>query len=195
MKNRGEQKERGAGLIVLIIVMAFLLTVGAVLISVTGTGPRVAGNVRLQEQAFNAAEAGFDSAWNALEESFLAAGWTSFDGHYVTSPSGIDLPIDKDYFRRLNDEDLLDALDNNGDGIADDLNVIFFKNPYVLNQSGGLDARYTYTAFLIDDEAGGGDPDAGDALLICIGTVQQGNMLTTSRLEIELSIQLAGTSP
>jgi hypothetical protein len=195
MNRIGMRKDKGVGLIVLIIVMAFLLTVGVLLIFVTGTGPQVAGNVRLQDQAFNAAEAGFDDAWVAVEDFFVAAGWTSFDTHYLTIPAGIDLPVDPGYFRRLTDEELLNALDQDGDGNADDMNVIFYKVPYVLSPSGGFDPRYTYTAFLVDDEAGNVTSDPSDALLVCIGAVQQGNFLTTSRLEIELAIQLPGTTP
>jgi hypothetical protein len=67
--------------------------------------------------------------------------------------------------------------------------MIFYKVPYVTTSSGILDVRYTYTAFLIDDEAGGGDPDPFDAILVCIGTVQTGDVMTTARLEIELGVQ------
>ncbi|MFQ6038086.1 MAG: PilX N-terminal domain-containing pilus assembly protein, partial [Candidatus Aminicenantales bacterium] len=81
--------ERGSGLIVVILVMAFLVSVGVALITVTGIGSRVTGNVRAQQQAFNAAEAGFDAAWIAIEDAFLNETWTSFDGHYLTEPAGI----------------------------------------------------------------------------------------------------------
>jgi hypothetical protein len=188
------RKDRGSGLIILIIVTAFLLAIGIILLFVTGTGPVVAGNIRFQEQAFNAAEAGFDNAWAQIEGYFVS-GWSNFDGHYLTQPAGIDLPIDPGYFRKLTDEDILSLLDQDGDGNADDPNVIFYKIPYVVTPSGALDPRYTYTAFLIDDEAGGGTPDAYDALLICIGAVQIGDTITTSRLEIGLATQLPGTNP
>jgi hypothetical protein len=49
------------------------------------------------------------------------------------------------------------------------------------------------TCFLIDDEAAGGLPDASDVLLVCIGTAGTGNTMSTTRLEIELVIELAGT--
>lgn len=189
------RKDRGSGLIVLIIVTAFLLAIGIILLFVTGTGPVVAGNIRFQVQAFNAAEAGFDGAWAQIENNFIASGWTSFDGHYLTQPVGIDLPINPGYFRKLTDEEILSLLDQDGDGSADDPNVIFYKIPYVVTASGTLDPRYTYTAFLIDDEAGGGTPDANDTLLICIGAVQIGDTITTSRLEIGLASQLPGTNP
>ncbi|OGD20773.1 MAG: hypothetical protein A2Y69_15785 [Candidatus Aminicenantes bacterium RBG_13_59_9] len=186
MNRHRTGKDRGATLIILIIVIAFLLAVGILVLYITGTGPEVAGNMRLQEQAFNAAEAGFDNAWTQIEGSYVGAGWTNFEGHYITQPTGVSDPLDVSYFRKLTDEELLAAVS------ASDPNMIFYKIPYVTTQSGTLDARYTYTAFLIDDEAGGGDPDPFDALLICIGTVQTGDSVTTSRLEIGLAVQLPG---
>ena len=188
MNRRKTGKEKGATLIVLIIVIAFLLAVGILVLYITGTGPEVAGNIRLQEQAFNAAEAGFDNSWIQIEGAFIAAGWTNFEGQYITTPPGISDPslANPDYFRKLTDEEILAAVN------PTDPNMIFFKEPYVTTQSGTTDMRYTYTAFLIDDEAGGGDPDPFDALLVCIGTVQTGNVMTTARLEIELAVQLPG---
>jgi hypothetical protein len=59
---------------------------------------------------------------------------------------------------------------------------------------GVLDTRYTYTAFLIDDEAAGGAPEPGDALLVCIGSFTFGSAVITSRLEIELAVELPGAS-
>jgi hypothetical protein len=187
MNRQNTGKESGVTLIILIIVIAFLLAVGILVLYITGTGPEVAGNIRLQEEAFNAAEAGFDNAWTQIEGSFVGAGWTNFEGHYITIPTGVGDPLDANYFRKLTDEEILAAIS------AGDPNMIFYKVPFVLNQSGGLDARYTYTAFLIDDEGGGGDPDPFDTLLICIGTVQSGSTFTTARLEINLAVQLPGT--
>jgi hypothetical protein len=183
MSRKKTAKDRGATLIVLIIVIAFLLAVGILVLYITGTTTQVAGNLRLQEQAFNAAEAGFDNAWSIIEGSFVAAGWTNFDGHYITTPTGISDTQDVNYFRKLTDEELLAAVN------PSDPNMIFFKVPYVMTSSGTLDARMTYTAFLIDDEAGVGDADPFDALLVCIGAIQTGNTMTTSRLEIGLAIQ------
>ncbi len=194
MKYDNSHKDRGSGLIVLVIVTAFLLAVGLLLLYVTGAGPEVAGNLRFQQQAFNAAEAGFDNAWSALEGYFIAAGWENFDGHYLTQPTGIDLTTHENFYRKKTDEEIFTMLDPGNDGTADDPNVIFYKEPFVLNPSGGLDTRYTYTAFLIDDEVGYPDlPDAYDAVLVCIGTVQvQGRIIASSRLEIELATQLPG---
>jgi len=185
--------EQGIGLIIVILVLAFMMSVGIVLVSITSTGSKVSGNIRWQKQAFNAAEAGFDAAWLAIEDFFAGASWTSFDGHYLTTPAGIDLPLDVNYFRKKTDAELLALLDQDGDGNADDFNVIFYKVPFIPDASLGTDPQYTYTAFLIDDEAGGGSPDPGDALLICIGMVNIGETVATSRLEIGLVIELPGT--
>lgn len=188
-KTRDSGTEKGAGLIVVILVMAFLVSVGIALITVTGTGSRVAANVRAQQEAFNAAEAGFDAAWIAVEDQFLNAAWTSFEGNTLVDPTGIDIPLDVNYFRKLTDQEVFDLLDADGDGTPDYGNIIFFKQEYVPLSGGGTDPRYTYTAFLIDDEAGGGTPEPFDVLLVCIGTAGTGSSMTTSRIEAELAIQ------
>lgn len=189
-----KEPQRGAALIVVILVLAFLLTIGIVLLTVTGTGSKVAGNIRTQQQAFNAAEAGFDTSWLAIEDLFVNEAWTSFDGHYLKEPYGIDLPLDTNYFRKLTDLELLNLLDPDDDGICDYDNVIFFKQAYHLDENGVLDARYTYTAFLIDDEAGAGASDPADALMVCVGVFAMGSNVTTSRLEVGLAIELPGTT-
>ena len=189
-KQRDPGPEKGSGLIVVILVMAFLVTVGIAVITVTGVGSRVAGNIRSQHNAFNAAEAGFDAAWIAIEDSFLEEAWTSFDGHYLVDPNGIDIPLDVNYFRKLTDLELLNLLDSNDDGTPDYSNIIFFKQEFIPAQGGGTDPRYTYTTFLIDDERGGGTSDPGDALLVCIGTAGTGTTMTTSRIEVVLAVEL-----
>jgi hypothetical protein len=192
-KNTESKHKKGMGLIVVILVLAFMLTVGILLVTITGTGSKVTGNIRWQEQAFNAAEAGFDSAYLAIEDAFMMESWTSFDGHYLIDPVGIDIPLDDMYFRKKTDAEVLALLDPTGDGVPDYDNVIFYKTPYIPDGAGGFDNRYTYTVFLIDDERGGGAPDPGDALLVCIGTVQLGDTLISSRVEVELVIELPGT--
>ena len=189
-KQRNPGQEKGSGLIVVILVMAFLVTVGIAVITVTGVGSRVAGNLRTQSSAFNAAEAGFDAAWISIEDNFLTEAWTSFDGSYLVDPTGIDIPLDANYFRRLTDQEVLNLLDSNSDGTPDYSNVLFFKQEFIPAQGGGTDPRYTYTAFLIDDERGGGTSDPGDALLVCIGTAGTGSTMTTSRLEVLLAVEL-----
>lgn len=189
-KQRNPGREKGSGLIVVILVMSFLVTVGIAVITVTSVGSRVAGNLRAQHLAFNAAEAGFDAAWIAIEDSFFVETWTSFDGHYLVDPTGIDLPLDVNYFRKLTDLELFTLLDSNDDGTPDYSNIIFFKQEFIPAQGGGTDPRYTYTAFLIDDERGGGVSDPSDVLLICIGTAGTGPTMSTSRLEVVLAVEL-----
>ena len=191
-KLPASKHEKGMALIIVVIVLAFLQVVGLVLLQVTGTGPKVAGNIRTQQQAYNAAEAGFDVAWTNIEEYFGIGEWAHFEGHYVIEPSGIDNPLADNYFRRLSDIELLKLIDSDWDGEADLVNVIFCRQPYVQTES-GLDNRYRYSAFLIDDEAGGGISDPTDAILVCIGSVEIGNTITTTRLEIELVLERPGT--
>ena len=186
------KREKGMALIIVVIVLAFLQVIGLVLLQVTGTGPKVAGNIRTQQQAYNAAEAGFNVAWTNIEEYFGLGDWAHFDGHYVYEPAGIDDPQSDNYFRRLSDIEILNLIDTDWDGTSDVENVIFCRQPYVQTES-GMDNRYRYTAFLIDDEAGGGIADPSDAILVCIGTVELGNTITTTRLEIELVLERPGT--
>lgn len=191
--RRKMKKEKGVGLIIVILLLAFMLGTGMILMTITSSGSKVAGNVRSHQEAFNSAEAGFDAAWTALDEALGTAEWTSFDGHYLIEPAGIDIPQDPNYFRKLTDEEILNYIDSDGDGVSDVSNVLFCRQPFVKNESGEYDYRYTYTAFLIDDEAVVGTPDAGDALLVCIGTAGTGSTMSTSRLEIELAIKVPGT--
>jgi hypothetical protein len=176
------KREKGNSLIIVICIMGFLLVIGLVLLSVTHLGFRLTGNMRTYQQAFNAAEAGFDHAWQVIGKFLADKEWTSFEGNTVNVPEGIDLPSDSSYFRRLTDQELLEQIDAEGNG------VIFFKEPYIIKQDGSLDSRSKYTVFLIDDEAGVSTSDPGDALLVCIGTVGSGSTVITSRIEIELAI-------
>ncbi|NIO48078.1 MAG: hypothetical protein GTN73_01365 [Candidatus Aminicenantes bacterium] len=191
-KLPASKHEKGMALIIVVIVLAFLQVVGLVLLQVTGTGPKVAGNIRTQQQAYNAAEAGFDVAWTNIEEYFGIGEWAHFEGHYVVEPIGIDNPQADNYFRRLSDIELLNLIDSDWDGTSNLVNVIFCRQPYIQTES-GLDNRYRYTAFLIDDEAAVGIPDPTDAILVCIGSVEIGNTITTTRLEIELVLERPGT--
>jgi hypothetical protein len=196
-----KRAERGSGLIVIIVVIAFLLTVGVMVVTVTSTGPKVSGNVRSQEEAFNAAEAGFDASRKQMENLFSNGTWASFDGHYLVEPTGIDVPPRDGapspfYFRSLSDEELIGLIDPDGDGLPELPNTIFFQKPFTTTQLGADDLRYTYTTFLINNEAGGGASDPNDVLLVTIGVVRVGTrILATSRLEIVLAIQALGTNP
>ena len=179
---------------VVILVLAFLLGTGLMLMTVTSTGSQTAGNIRDHQEAFNAAEAGFDAAWLAIDKAFADSEWMNFDGHYVTEPAGIDLPYSLNYFRRLTDEEIMNYIDPDEDGNPDVANVIFCRQPFITRPDGTLDPDFTYTAFLIDDEAlAGVTADAADAMLVCIGIAGRGSNRSTSRLEIELVIELPGT--
>ena len=187
-------REKGIGLIIVILVLAFLASVGTALLTVTDIGNKVAGNIRWQEEAFNAAETGFDAAWALLENSFTAGGWTSFDGQYLNQPVGIDDPdITKAeslqyYFRRLTDRELLAVFAANGINQTT-TGMLYFHEPYILNAGGSMDTRYTYTVFLIDDEIGLNITDATDVLLVCIGTAGTGNNMVTARVEAVIGIE------
>jgi hypothetical protein len=83
--------------------------------------------------------------------------------------------------------------DAGGDGTADVAPLVAFRQTFALDGSGATDARLVYTAFLIDDEAGGGSADPSDVLLVVIGEVRQGSRtLASTRLEIGLSYQASG---
>lgn len=199
MKKKIE-KEKGVGLIIVILLLAFMLGTGMILMTVTSSGSKVAGNIRSHQEAFNSAEAGFDVAWNMLNDAFGSAQWTSFEGHYLKTPDGIDLPYiigegpNPNYFQRLTDEEILNIIDSDGDGMADVNSVLFCKEPYLIGQDGQYDFRYTYTAFLIDDEAlSEVTDDVGDAILVCIGTAGTGSTMSTSRIVIEVEIKVQGT--
>ena len=193
-QTQNRSSTRGISLIIIVMIMFFMLTVGIALVSLTSTGPKVAANIRSQQQAFNAAEAGFDTAWTTIEENFASGFWSSFEDHYLKDPDGIDNPSSENYyFRGLIDTEILNLIDPGGDGVADLDNVLYFQEPYITEKGGGSDSRYTYTVFLIDDEQGAGATDPADALLVCIGCVKVGNTISsTSRLEVLLNTLVPG---
>jgi hypothetical protein len=181
----------GSSLIVVILVAAFLLAVGIAVLTVTSTGPSISGNVRDQEEAFNTAEAGFDASRKAIEDRIMSGTWVSFSDHCLDVPAGIDIPFiggaeNPVYFRRHTDEEVLALIapySTNPD------KVIFYNEPFIQN-AGTDDMRYTFTAFMINDEAGGGPPDPSDVLLVCIGIKRAGTrVVATARLEIVLAMQ------
>jgi hypothetical protein len=199
MKTIGRKHEHGAGLFIVIIIAAGLAAIGITLVSLTSMGPKIAGGMRSQEEAFNAAEAGFEAARSAIENSLSLGTWPNFAGRYLVQPTGIDLPFisgaaNAAYFRRQTDAELLASFDTNGDGTPDVANLLFFNQTFALDETGQTDARLTATAFLINKQAGGGGNDANTALLVVIGAVRAGTrILATTRLEIELSCQGQGT--
>jgi hypothetical protein len=169
-RERGD--EQGVVLIIVILVLAFMFTVGLALFSVTRSGPTVAGNMRWHQMAFNAAEAGVDSALNYINEHMA-----DFYGQYRTTYNGqpgFDDPTSPSYFRRLTDEQILADIKTN----ADNYIYSFVAMPY--------DNNFTYTSFLIDGSVGGPAPDSLAAILVCIG---QGPQNTTVRLEISIGIE------
>jgi len=177
------RNERGVSLIIVILVMAFMLTVGIGLVTITSTGPGVAGNMRLQDQAFNAAEAGFDAAWTSISTTIAAGGISDFSTLYRTTYNGqpglddadVLSPNYQNYFRRLTDQELVADVARHTD------NYIFDSQPMP------DDPRFNYTCFLVNDESTRETPDHMDALLICIG---KGPRNTYSRLEITIQIQV-----
>jgi hypothetical protein len=169
-------RERGSGLIIIILIVAFMLAVGMVLLTVTGTSPQVSDSMRLQGMAFDSAEAGFNAAWVALNDSFNSAIWTSFAGHYKTTyngSAGLDDPtVPGSYFRSLTDEQIVADCAANPDP-----NTIIFNSEPLAN-----DPRCSFTVFLVSDEP----PNTvatndNDAILLCIG---RGPRNTYKRLEI-----------
>ena len=124
-RSPASKREKGMALVIVVIVLAFLQVIGLVLIQVTGTGPKVAGNIRTQQQAYNTAEAGFDVAWTEIEEYFSIGDWAHFDGHYLIEPAGIDVPQSDNYFRRLTDVELLNLIDPDKNNTPDVSTVIF----------------------------------------------------------------------
>jgi hypothetical protein len=174
-RDKDNRQERGSGLIVIIMIVAFMLAVGMLLLTVTGTSPKVSDSMRLQDMAFDAAEAGFNAAWAALNNVFLSGSeaYKSFFDHYRTQYQGnvgLDDPQSPYYFRALTDAQIVADIAN------DPTNAIF--NSVVL----ATDPRCTYTVFLINDEAPGTiAANDNDCIMVCIG---RGPRNTYKRLEI-----------
>lgn len=182
MTNQAVQhrRERGSGLIIIIIIVAFMLAVGMLLLTVTGMSPKASDNLRLQGMAFDAAEAGFNAAWVVLNDNFLNRVTTSFGGQYRTNfggATGLDDPASPNYFRGLTDEQLVAdiAADNTAANPA-----LFSSEPLA------TDARCEFTVFLVNDEAPGTiTADDNDCILVCIG---RGPRNTFKRLEIVIEV-------
>lgn len=182
---KNTSRERGSGLIVVIMVVAFMLAVGMLLLTVTGTSPKISDNIRLQGMAFDAAEAGFNAAWGVLNDNFLNIDNSNanFSSFYRTSyggnPDGLDDPTRNHYFRKLTDEQLwADCIAN-----PDPLTTTF---PMLLNWPLPTDPRCSFTVFLINDEAPGTViADDRDCIMVCIG---RGPRNTFKRLEIVIEV-------
>jgi len=182
--------QKGSSLIVVIMVAAFMLGVGGVLILLTNTGKKISSNISTQEEAFNAAEAGFELGRIVIEDNFISGNWADLDENCLRLPAGIDLPLYDNYFRKLTDEELIKVISPVSPG------VVFYDEPYIRTGSTTFDQHITFTVFLIDDEAGGALSDPSDVLMVCIGTVKSGNrIVSTSRLEVFLGVDVGGTTP
>ena len=170
--GRKAGREKGVALIIVIIVLAFMFTVGLALLSVTRSGPNVAGNMRWHQMAFNTAEAGIDTALKYISENMA-----DFYGQYRTTYSGspgLDDPASPSFFRKLTDEQILADIAANPDNYIYS-NVVMPDNN-----------NFTYTAFVVDDDGGGPTPDSTDAILVCIG---HGPQNTFVRLELTIVFQ------
>ena len=190
MRPISRQPERGSSLIAVILVVAFMLAVGVAVLTITGVSPKVSGSVRDQEEAFNTAEAGFEAARIAIEQGLLNGTITSLQDNCLKTPTGVDLPLDAQYFRRRSDVALVEALSEGTTG------VLFKDHPFIQTASGSDDMTRTYTVFLIDDEAGAAVSDPTDVLLVSIGVIRSGSrILATSRLEVLLGLENSGTTP
>ncbi|MCJ7588659.1 MAG: hypothetical protein MUQ00_12275 [Candidatus Aminicenantes bacterium] len=175
---------KGMGLIVVILVLAFLLAVGMTVISVTQTGPEVAGSVRLQQQTLETAEAGFDVAWRQLSDQFSGGLISDFSTLYRTTYNGspgLDDPLDTaNYFRRLSDKQLVDDVKARPDNeLFADVDMPG-KDPDISS-----DNWFGYTVFLINDEALG-TQDVTDCILVSIG---RGPRNSYARIEVEIALQ------
>jgi len=176
-REKSHSRERGSALIVIIMVVAFMLAVGMLLLTITGTSPKASESMRLQGMAFDAAEAGFNAAWVILNDNFLNKVYSTFNAQYRTNyggAPGLDDPLSPSYFRGLTDEQIV------ADVAADPTNALFNSEPLV------TDPRCTFTVFLINDEAPGTiAADDRDCILVCIG---RGPRNTYKRLEIVIEV-------
>lgn len=176
-RSKNHSRQRGSGLIVVIMIVAFMLAVGMLLLTVTGTSPKISDNIRLQGLAFDAAEAGFNLAWAALNDSFLSRDNETFADLYRTTyggDEGLDDPQSPHYFRKLTDEQLWDDI------IADPANTIFPVTALV------SDPRCAFAVFLVSNEAPGTMvANDMDCIMVCIG---RGPRNTFKRLEIVIEV-------
>jgi len=190
VRSPSQNPERGSSLIVVILVMAFMLAVGVAILSITGIAPKVSGSVREQEEAFNAAEAGFEAARMAIEKNFLDGTWSNFSSYCLTTPTGIDQPLDAHYFRRQSDLALIGELSEGTAG------VLYKDHAFLKTSTGQDDPTRTFTVFLVEDDIGSPSPDPNDVMMVCIGVIRAGNrVLSTSRLEVLIGLGNPGGNP
>ncbi|OGD24933.1 MAG: hypothetical protein A2Y56_14680 [Candidatus Aminicenantes bacterium RBG_13_63_10] len=162
----------GVALIVVMLVLAFMAAVGFALMTVTRSGPDVAGNVRWRQRVLSAAEGGVDNSLmqiNQTPDVFSNQYRTTFGGS-----AGLDDPLSTSYFRKLTDQQLVEDVLNQPD------HYIYASEPLP------DDNRLTYTSFLIDPQAANPTSSQTQAILVCIG---QGPQNTYVRIEILLEMQ------
>jgi len=182
-----QDRERGATLIVVILVIAFMLAVGVAVLTMSGLSSKVSGSVRDQEEAFNSAEAGFEAARMAVEQSLLGGTWANLGDNCLTTPAGIEIPIDAAYYRRQTDLALVQMVAEGTPG------VLFKDHAFLKTAAGDDDLTRTFTVFLIEDDAGAAVPDPNDVMMVCIGVVRAGNrVLATSRIEVLIGLDTGG---
>jgi hypothetical protein len=183
MKTKTSPRQKGAGLVVMIIVIAFMLSVGLLLLFVTGTGSAVAANVRQQGRAFDAAEAGFDATFEQLNNNIiLNQSMADFSLLYRTTfngQPGLDdptaSPANPNYYMRRTDEELWTDI------VKNPANAIFVNQPLA------TDASMAYTVFLINDEAAPGVTlNDRDCDVICLGRAGRD---TYARIVVKIEIQ------
>ena len=190
MRDTRQNPERGSGLIVVILIIAFMLAVGVAVLSITGMAPKVSGSVRDQEEAFNAAEAGFEAARMLVERSLLEGTWANLGDNCLILPHGIEQPFDAAYFRRQSDVTLVGELSEGTAG------VLYKDHPFLKTADGSDDMTRTFTVFLVEDDVGAPVPDPNDVMMVCIGVIRAGNrVLATSRLEVVIGLQSTGGNP
>jgi len=185
-----QNPERGASLLIVILIMAFMLGVGVAILTVSGVSSKVSGSVREQEEAFNAAEAGFETARMAIERSLLDGTWANLGDNCLTAPAGIEIPIDDAYYRRQSDLALVQTLAEGTPG------VLFKDHAFLKTAAGEDDLTRTFTVFLIEDDAGAAVPDPNDVMMVCIGVIRAGSrVLATSRIEVLIGLENTGGNP
>ncbi len=189
MDTQRSPRDKGAGLIVMILVVAFLLSVGILLLFVTGTSSAVAGNVRQQERAFDAAEAGFDAAFEQLNSNiilnqtmgdFSLLYRTTFNGQpglddSTPGAAGSQSCGNPNYYKCRTDEELW------ADVVKDPTHALFVNQPLA------TDGTMAYTVFLINDEgAPGVTLNDKDCDVVCIGRAGRS---TYARIVVSIEIQ------
>ena len=158
------RRERGSGLIVVIMVVAFMLAVGMLLLTVTGTSPKASESMRLQGMAFDAAEGGIQRRLDHPQRQLPQPGH-----HELRRPVPDELRAlpawmtraGRNYFRGLTDEQLVAdvAADNTAANPA-----LFSPSPWSRIRAAGSRSSSSTTK-----RRGRSQPTTTTASLVCIG--------------------------